>query len=109
MVIESSPPSFPLLSHLHEKGPEPWLYQLWMVITHVILQLVTARELLSAGGTSVRGLCHAVQGAAQLAPALPCVHHLLDLQEAVGHLEGEGGDGEGHGVKGQERCGGWGG
>ena len=79
-----------------------------MIVTHVVLQLVTAGELLSAGGTSVRGLGHAVQGAAQLAPALPRVHHLLDLQQAVGHLEGEGGDGEGHGVKGQERCGGGG-
>ena len=66
----------------------------------MILQLVTARELFATGGTSVGGLCHAVQGAAQLAPPLPGVHHLLDLQQAVGHLEGEGGDGEeGHGVK----------
>ena len=66
-----------------------------MVIAHVILQLVTARELFATGGTSVGGLCHAVQGAAQLAPSLPCVHHLLDLQKAVSHLEGEGGDGQG--------------
>ena len=58
-----------------------------MVVTHVILQLVTARELLSTGSTSVRGLCHAVQGAAQLAPALPCVHHLLDLEQTRGHLQ----------------------
>ena len=75
-----------LLPHLHEQLAEPRLYELWMVVTHVVLQLVAPRELLSTGGTPVRGLGHAVQGAAQLAPALPGVHHVLDLQEAVSHL-----------------------
>ena len=87
-------------SHFHEKSSEAGLYQLRVVVTHVILQLVTAWELLPTGGAPVRRLGHPVQGAAQLAPPLPGVHHLLDLQQAVGHLEGEGGDGEeGHGVK----------
>ena len=87
-------------SHFHEESPQTGLYQFRVVVTHVILQLVTARELLPTGGAPVRRLGHPVQGAAQLAPPLPGVHHLLDLQQAVGHLEGEGGDGEeGHGFK----------
>ena len=72
---------------LHEKSPQARLDEFGMVVTHVILQLVAARELLSTGGTAEGRLGHPVQGAAELAPALAGVHHVLDLQKTVGDLD----------------------
>ena len=68
-------------SHFHEKSPQTGLYQLWVVVTHVILELVTAGEFLLAHRAPEGRLRHPVQGGAELAPALPSVDHVLDLQE----------------------------
>ena len=68
-------------SHFHEESPQTGLYQLWVVVTHVILELVTAGEFLLAHRAPEGRLRHPVQGGAQLAPALPGVDHVLDLQE----------------------------
>ena len=57
-----------------------------MVVTHVVLELVTAGELLLADGAPEGGPGHPVQGGAELAPALARVDHVLDLQQAGGHL-----------------------
>lgn len=72
-----------------------------MVVTHVVLQLVTPRELFATGGAPVRGLGDPIKGAGELAPALACVHHLLYLQEAVGDLR-EGRSGQVGWVRGEE-------
>ena len=53
----------------------------------MVLQLVTPRELLATGGAPVRGFGDPIKGAGELAPALACVHHLLDLEETVGDLQ----------------------
>ena len=58
-----------------------------MVVAHVVLQLVAARELLTTSGTAVGRLGHPVEGAAELTPALAGVHHVLDLQKTVGDLD----------------------
>ena len=57
-----------------------------MVVTHVVLELVAARELLLAHGAPEGGLGHAVQGGAQLAAALSRVDHVFYLQETRCHL-----------------------
>ena len=68
-------------SHFHEESPQAGLYQLRVVVTHVILELVTAGEFLLAHRAPEGRLRHPVQGGAELAPALPGVDHVLDLQE----------------------------
>ena len=73
-------------SHFHEKSSEAGLYQLRVVVTHVILQLVTAGELLLADGAPEGSSSHAVQRGAELAPALAGVDHVLDLQQTRRHL-----------------------
>ena len=49
--------------------------------------LVAPLELLLAHGAPEGGPGHAVQGGAELGAALPRVHHVLDLEEAGGHLD----------------------
>ena len=52
-----------------------------MVVTHVILELVTTGKFLLAHRAPEGRPRHPVQGGAELAPALPGVDHVLDLQE----------------------------
>ena len=58
-----------------------------MVVAHVVLELVAPGELLLADRAAEGGAGDAVQGGAQLAAALARVHHVLDLEEAGGHLD----------------------
>ena len=68
-------------SHFHEESPQTGLYQLRVVVTHVILELVTPVKLLLAHRAPEGRPRHPVQGGTELAPALSGVDHVLDLQE----------------------------
>ena len=58
-----------------------------MVVAHVVFELVASLELLLAHGAPEGGPGHAVQGGAELGAALSRVHHVLNLEEAGGHLD----------------------
>jgi len=58
-----------------------------VVVAHVVLELVAPGELLLADRAAEGGAGDAVQGGAELAAALPRVHHVLDLEQTRGHLQ----------------------
>ena len=53
----------------------------------MVLELVASLELLLAHGAPEGGACDSVQGGAELGAALARVHHVLNLEEAGGHLD----------------------
>ena len=53
----------------------------------MVLELVASLELLLAHGAPEGGPCYSVQGGAELGSALARVDHVLNLEEAGGHLD----------------------